>query len=136
VGNDMVAVMREIDGMIVTRSWLTDAGTADVLAEGLAERLGDPIESMCPLSATAGGWDRLAEAGAVIVGPEDDRPDEVIIETGRMCPFLVCHVDEPHAHPVCPACRAVRYGNAFCPACKDLRGSDLNPHRLLGEDGT
>ena len=68
----MVAVMVEMDGMIVTRSWVTDAELADVLAEGLTERLGDPVESMCPLSATAGGWDRLAAAGAVVVEPGED----------------------------------------------------------------
>ena len=68
----MVAIIREMDGMIVTRSWGMSAESADVLAEGLAERLGDPVESMCPLSATTGGWDRLAAAGAVVVEPGED----------------------------------------------------------------
>lgn len=49
------------------------------------------------------------------------------------CPFLTCLVGQPHAHPVCPDCGAVRYGNAFCETCRDLR-TDPNPHRLLTLD--
>lgn len=52
------------------------------------------------------------------------------VMTGANCPFLLCLVAEPHTHPVCPDCGAVRYGNAFCGTCRELRGSDLNPHAL------
>lgn len=54
---------------------------------------------------------------------------EIVID--GWCPFMFCLVGQPHAHPVCPDCGAVRYGNAFCGTCKTLRGSELNPHRLL-----
>jgi hypothetical protein len=53
------------------------------------------------------------------------------IEIGRPCPFLACLIDAPHEHPICPECGAVRYGNMSCQTCRDLRGSDLNPHRLV-----
>lgn len=34
------------------------------------------------------------------------------------CPFLTCLITEPHDHPVCPECHAVRYGNIFyCATC-------------------
>lgn len=33
------------------------------------------------------------------------------------CPFLTCLDTEWHAHPACPDCGAVRYGNAFCATC-------------------
>jgi hypothetical protein len=33
------------------------------------------------------------------------------------CPFLTCLDTDVHAHPECPACGAVRYGNSFCPTC-------------------
>lgn len=33
------------------------------------------------------------------------------------CPYLTCLKTEPHSHPVCPACGAVRYGNLQCATC-------------------
>ena len=50
--------------------------------------------------------------------------------TGATCPFLTCLVPDPHTHPVCPQCDAVRYGNIFCDTCRRLRGGDPNPHAL------
>lgn len=38
------------------------------------------------------------------------------------CPYLMCAQTSVHAHPVCPECGAVRYGNAFgCETCKVQR---------------
>ena len=34
------------------------------------------------------------------------------------CPFLTCFESGPHDHPVCPDCRAMRWGNASCPTCR------------------
>lgn len=34
-----------------------------------------------------------------------------------LCPFLTCADVGWHAHPACPDCGAVRYGNAFCATC-------------------
>lgn len=56
-----------------------------------------------------------------------------IVLTGATCPFLLCLVAEPHTHPACPDCGAVRYGNLHCATCRDLRGDDLNPHALVEE---
>ncbi len=39
------------------------------------------------------------------------------------CPFLTCTDTEWHAHPACPACGAVRYGNLNCPTC--VRCNDM-----------
>ena len=36
------------------------------------------------------------------------------------CPFLTCLKTEPHSHPVCPACGAVRYGNMQCDECRRM----------------
>lgn len=36
---------------------------------------------------------------------------------GGTCPFLTCLDTGWHAHPECPACGAVRYGNSFCRTC-------------------
>lgn len=35
------------------------------------------------------------------------------------CPFLTCLEEGPHSHPVCPDCGAVRWGNLFCPTCRE-----------------
>lgn len=43
-----------------------------------------------------------------------------------VCPFLTCLRTEPHSHPICPECGAVRYGNIFCAFCRDHWTSDLN----------
>lgn len=51
--------------------------------------------------------------------------------TGSTCPFLLCLVREPHTHPACPDCGAVRYGNLFCDTCRQLRDGDPNPHTLV-----
>lgn len=51
--------------------------------------------------------------------------------TDGYCPYLLCLLLVPHAHPVCPDCGAVRYGNITCATCVTARGDDLNPHRLL-----
>lgn len=54
------------------------------------------------------------------------------------CPFLLCQEQATHAHPVCPSCGAVRYGNLFCRTCNverlefTLRG-DLAV--LVSDDG-
>lgn len=56
-----------------------------------------------------------------------------VVLTGATCPFLLCLVTEAHTHPVCPDCGAVRYGNIFCPTCRDLRGDNPNPHTLAEE---
>lgn len=63
-------------------------------------------------------------------------PASTRVMTGASCPFLFCLVAEPHTHPVCGECGAVRYGNIFCRACRDLRGNDLNPHSLVPEGTT
>jgi hypothetical protein len=34
------------------------------------------------------------------------------------CPFLTCLQTEPHDHPICPECGAVRWGNMFCETCR------------------
>ena len=44
-----------------------------------------------------------------------------------LCPFLTCPIWEPHAHPICEVCEAVRYSNFYCPRCKEVRASDPNP---------
>ena len=51
--------------------------------------------------------------------------------TGETCPFLACVVRQPHTHPICPDCGAVRYGNIMCRTCVALRGGALNPHSLV-----
>ena len=33
------------------------------------------------------------------------------------CPFLGCLDTDWHAHPACPDCGAVRYGNICCATC-------------------
>ena len=53
--------------------------------------------------------------------------------TGATCPYLTCLVEEPHTHPSCPDCGAVRYGNSSCPTCVRVRACDLNPHDLVRE---
>lgn len=54
--------------------------------------------------------------------------------TGQTCPYITCLVREPHTHPVCPDCGAVRYGNISCDTCRQLRrGAGLNPHTLIIE---
>lgn len=45
------------------------------------------------------------------------------------CPFAFCTVTTTHAHPVCPACRAVRYGNMNCAHCRHERGL----HEAMGD---
>ncbi|MDA8320416.1 MAG: hypothetical protein M0030_11495 [Actinomycetota bacterium] len=37
------------------------------------------------------------------------------------CPNPLCQTDSPHAHPVCPDCGSVSYGNPACPGCRDQR---------------
>ena len=49
-----------------------------------------------------------------ITAPEGDR---VFFSEGA-CPYLTCFRLRAHAHPICPACRAVWYGNAFCETCR------------------
>lgn len=34
------------------------------------------------------------------------------------CALLSCLEAGPHEHPICPTCRAVSYGNAFCEECR------------------
>ena len=41
------------------------------------------------------------------------------------CPFLTCFKTEPHTHPICPACGAVRYGNLYCEECRSHWGDRL-----------
>lgn len=53
------------------------------------------------------------------------------VRTGQTCPFVSCLVTEPHTHPVCPDCGAVRYGNVCCDTCRQLRGNDPNPHTIV-----
>lgn len=49
------------------------------------------------------------------------------------CPFLTCDDTGWHAHPACPDCGAVRYGNLFCRTCVSLcdRLSDETRRVLL-----
>jgi len=44
--------------------------------------------------------------------------EEKVISFNGPCPFLTCLKTEPHTHPVCSVCGAVRYGNLFCPECQ------------------
>jgi len=37
------------------------------------------------------------------------------------CPFLLCLETEPHRHPICGTCGAVRFGNLFCKECQRER---------------
>lgn len=37
------------------------------------------------------------------------------------CPFLMCLKTDPHEHPVCPECDAVRFGNMNCKTCRENR---------------
>lgn len=34
------------------------------------------------------------------------------------CPFLLCIEQEPHTHPICPLCGAVKFGNVCCETCR------------------
>lgn len=34
------------------------------------------------------------------------------------CPFISCLETNPHSHPICPKCGAVKYGNAMCDECR------------------
>ena len=70
------------------------------------------------------------EAGGT--GPHIRRSSREIRFGGR-CPYLMCLLVVPHAHPVCPSCGAVRYGNPSCRKCLRLRAAaPINPHRILG----
>lgn len=40
------------------------------------------------------------------------------VDRGEVCLFLTCLEPTPHDHAVCWLCEALRYGNAFCPACR------------------
>lgn len=51
--------------------------------------------------------------------------DVEMIEMGKWCPFLLCLVRGPHAHPVCPQCGAVRFGNLSCDLCNAYHGDPL-----------
>lgn len=35
------------------------------------------------------------------------------------CPLLLCLETEPHSHPICPDCGAVKFGNIFCVTCRE-----------------
>jgi len=37
------------------------------------------------------------------------------------CPFLLCDETGPHTHPICLECGVIRFGNFFCPTCKEER---------------
>lgn len=37
------------------------------------------------------------------------------------CPMLLCLNTGRHAHPICPECEAVDYGNLFCATCRRFR---------------
>lgn len=39
------------------------------------------------------------------------------------CPYLLCLEAGPHDHPVCPQCGAVRYGNIYCPICRQYHAT-------------
>ena len=39
------------------------------------------------------------------------------------CPFLTCTVSTPHAHPICPLCGAVKFGNLGCELCRVMMKS-------------
>ncbi len=41
-----------------------------------------------------------------------------IVNAGEWCPFLTCLDPDPHTHDACWLCETIRYGNAFCPACR------------------
>ncbi len=43
-----------------------------------------------------------------------------------VCPFLLCQETGPHAHPVCPDCGVVRFGNMFCPTCRRERAKYID----------
>lgn len=37
------------------------------------------------------------------------------------CPNPLCEITTAHAHPACPDCGSVSYGNPVCPACREQR---------------
>jgi hypothetical protein len=47
------------------------------------------------------------------------------------CPFLTCLQTEPHDHPICPECRAVKWGNMFCKTCRSHWPVTLQPLRTI-----
>lgn len=66
------------------------------------------------------------------------------------CPYLLCLETGPHDHPICPECGAVRYGNIFCPTCREhwpemdaeiqqaitqMLHSESGQHQLTNEEG-
>ena len=40
------------------------------------------------------------------------------VQTTGPCPFLLCLIQVPHEHPICPECDAVRFGNMYCETCR------------------
>lgn len=53
---------------------------------------------------------------------DDGAPDYPAVRFNGPCPFLMCPIPDTHAHPVCPECGAVRFGNVFgCETCKVQR---------------
>lgn len=67
--------------------------------------------SCISLAAVASRW------GAA---PVADAP-ELEARFAGACPFLTCTAMEPHSHPTCRSCGAVRYGNLSCPECREKR---------------
>lgn len=61
--------------------------------------------------------ERIGHDGSVQQSPYRP-PRPFTVEDGEWCPFLLCLERGPHEHAVCWLCEAVRYGNAFCPACR------------------
>lgn len=48
------------------------------------------------------------------------------------CPFLTCLETGPHEHPICPECRAVRYGNPlYCPTCNAVHNAEMVANGLV-----
>lgn len=41
------------------------------------------------------------------------------------CLFLTCLEEGGHSHPVCPTCRALRFGNLACPTCRSETAREI-----------
>jgi hypothetical protein len=76
---------------------------------------------LAALARSMADWDPTVEESVRFDGP---------------CPFLTCLQTEPHDHPVCPDCGAVRWGNAYCETCRSHWPKERTAFRQLLEIGT
>ena len=75
------------------------------------------------------GWDISSQAPDKQVTTAAE-PQQYIHFDGP-CPFLTCLETEPHDHPICPDCGAVRWGNMFCKTCRSHWPKQLQHFRSL-----